>query len=309
MPEQPNRKVLDREFAKAGSKELIDLACPLLREVVNHATNAHIRCQVDAAATGQVDAHLAPFALYRTVFEMIDAIEELLSVSCVLPAIPLVRTAFEAGLGLDYVTEADGHRRSLAWVYAYAEKRLRTYRMIAGQGQPGVEFLKSFTQQFGKQLPQHPQINDAIKGMETLLNKPHMAEIDAEFKRLNTGKRVPNWHRLFDGPADLRLLAKSQGRLAEYDFLYRYWSGIAHAHHLGHIISRLDGGPADKGLRAGDQLLEVARVAVGIQLRATRVILRLYRPGEKLDQWYLRDVKPAFDRLMNTTVTTNVLEL
>ena len=44
MPSEEYRDLLDRELSKAAAKDQIDLACPLLTELVNHATNALVRC-------------------------------------------------------------------------------------------------------------------------------------------------------------------------------------------------------------------------------------------------------------------------
>ena len=140
LPEKPNLKVLDRDFSRAGALEVIEMACPILREVVNHATNVYLRCQhAPFSDLGEVDEDAAPFSLYHMVMEMTDGLEELLSQSCVVPAMPVLRASFEAGLGLDYVLQKDAKVRSLCWMYVYAEKKLARIRCCWGR-ENGAKF-------------------------------------------------------------------------------------------------------------------------------------------------------------------------
>src|SRR4030042_254458 len=47
--------------------------------------------------------------------------------SCVNPAVPLVRSSFEAVLAMEYILEADYRRRAFAWMVGYAHARLHSY--------------------------------------------------------------------------------------------------------------------------------------------------------------------------------------
>ena len=145
--------------------------------------------------------------------------------------------------------------------------------------------------------------------MLSVLKKPHLAGVAAEFQKSKkaNGKR-PEWYSLFGGPQNLRKLAESVGRLSEYDFLYRYWSNFAHAHNLAHVTFLKSGKAGEHSLRFPGELRQVALMGINIQLRATRVLLQHYRPGESVSAWYQRDVKPKLDVLSNSSVTFNSVE-
>ncbi|MCA1554180.1 MAG: DUF5677 domain-containing protein [Chloroflexi bacterium] len=68
--------------------------------------------------------------LYLHIIEMTDGIEALIAESCPIPAIPLVRSSFEARLSIEYILKADYQRRSLAWLLVYAHYRLNGYESL-----------------------------------------------------------------------------------------------------------------------------------------------------------------------------------
>jgi hypothetical protein len=76
MPTEEFRPLLDRLEAIANAKPLADAACPLLREVVNHATWAMQRCHAATDAPGGENEDLAVFVLYRHMIELADAISK-----------------------------------------------------------------------------------------------------------------------------------------------------------------------------------------------------------------------------------------
>src|SRR6185369_4224963 len=105
--------ILDPHFSIAGTRELIDIASPLLREVVNHATWAYARCQGEPSFEYIESECVASFMLYRHVIEFTDSIEVLVANGCSVPALTLLRSSFEACLGLEYIMESDFRNRSL----------------------------------------------------------------------------------------------------------------------------------------------------------------------------------------------------
>ena len=127
MPTEEYKPLLDRAHAIETAQPLIDAACPLLREVVNHASWAFRRCDAASDAHGGENEDLAAFTLYRHLIELVDGIEHLFAASCVDAAVPLLRAELEASLSLDYILQADYTRRSLAWSCAYLHSRIATH--------------------------------------------------------------------------------------------------------------------------------------------------------------------------------------
>jgi len=66
MPTEPLKPLLDRDLRMVAAKEIIDITCPLLQELVNYATNAWARCI--AEASGQVDEDVAVTMLYLHIW-------------------------------------------------------------------------------------------------------------------------------------------------------------------------------------------------------------------------------------------------
>ena len=98
MPTDSHPAILDRDLSVAGARPAIELVTNTLGEVINYSTWALVRCQ--ASGTGEADEGLAPLTLYRHLIEMTDGIEVLLGRCCPGPAIPLLRSSYEARLAL-----------------------------------------------------------------------------------------------------------------------------------------------------------------------------------------------------------------
>ena len=313
MPTEPLLKLLDRDFARVAAKELIDLACPVLRELVNHGTNVFMRCQAETR-DGQEDEHLPIFSLYLHVLEMTDGIEELLRASCVNPAVPLVRSSFEAVLAMEYILEGDYRRRAFAWMVGYAHTRLDSYERFDPSTRKGKGFAQAIANdKVLNQISFPPEVDPkrAADSMRQLLAKPQYQEAEANYQGCKKGKKggAPQWFSLFGGPSNLRDLAISLRRGAEYEILYRQWSAVAHGHDVSRFLVPADtGGEASiYSLRHAKELLQVAFYAAHNMLGATEALIRKFRPGEKdsLARWYIREVRAPLQKLPRIQVRIN----
>jgi hypothetical protein len=315
MPTKPLLKLLDRDFAKVAAKELIDLACPLLKEVVNHGTNVFMRCQAETH-DGQEDEHVPIVSSYLHVLEMTDGVEVLLSASCVSPAVPLVRSSFEAVLGMEYILERDYRRRAFAWMVGYAHGKLDFYERF----DPATSKGKSFTQAIADDkvlnqinLPPEADPRSAADNMRQLLAKPQYQAAETEYQQYKKRKkRVPQWwFSLFEGPSNLRDLAISLQRGAVYEILYRQWSATAHGLDVARFLAPRDtaGEASIYSLRHAKELPQIALYAAWFMWVATRALILRFRPGEResLGRWYLRDVLPPLQKLARTEVQINVV--
>jgi hypothetical protein len=299
MTTQPLEKILYRELSKAEAKEIIDIAAPLLQELVNFGTNALARCLNSQNLSGKIDEDIAVLALYRHIIEITDGLEVLLSQSCSLAAIPLIRSSFEALLAIEYILENDANytQRSLAWLVGYVHKRLNTYERLDPSTHKGQEAKRLFeNDRIMKRffpLSSIPVIDvkKAQAKLQTVLAKHHLQYIEAEYNKYNK----PEWYKLFGGPTDLRKLAELLKHGGQYEILYRQWSTTAHAQDLQPFLDRTDKGePAMKRMREPDKIKEIASLAASFLLGATRQILNKFHPGEDLASWYKREVKERY---------------
>ncbi len=297
MPTKQFEPLLYRELRKVEAKKIIEIASPLLQEEINYATNAFQRCQ-DSAVGAAADELIPVLTSYYHIIEMTDGIEVLISQSCAVPAVPLLRSSFEALLTIEYILEGDSRRRAFAWLACYCHDRLGRYEMLDPSHQKGKEFIITFEEdEISKYmtLPSLPNLPQAIQNLKSLLGKPNYKAADDEYQRLKSiRKRKPNWYSFFGGPGNLKDLARHMHWGAYYDILYRYWSSIAHAGDLSHFLTRTKkGSPAFNPIRNHQELGLLASIASSFLLDATREMIGKFRPGEKysLRRWYINEIR------------------
>lgn len=298
MPTDSLQSILYRELATANAKPLIQIASPLLRELVNFGTNALVRCAT--STKGKVNEDLAVLSLYRHILEMTDGVEVLISQACAMPSIPLVRSSFEALISMEYIVQSDTEyvRRSLSWLVGYMHQKIEMYERLDPSTTRGADFQKAIQQDESVPsllLPPKTEIDKVVNNLSGLLSDPQFASINQDFLSLPGWKA---WYRLYGGPNDLRELSYRVGRSAFYDFMYRYWSRVSHAHDFGPFIAK---DPKGRGvirpIRDPQELKEVANFAATIMIAATRKLITKFRPDETIANWYKRDVRPLYTQL------------
>jgi len=299
MPTKPPKKLLDRDLFKAFARERIDIATPLLQEVVNHGLAAFARCSHTAKDGDEKLAILMP---YLHLLEMIDGVHILVADAAPDPAQLQLRSAFEALLTIEYITRDDTMRRAHAYLVADIHRRLAKLREMV----PGTEAWKRARKRMeadavGRTL-RLEGIVDAkagIEKLEGLLQKPHGRAANAAYQRAKKKRKGrPAWYELYGGPTSLELLATHLKRPAQYDILYRPWSETSHA---GDAIYRKltkakGGAPAVRQLRDLSQFDTIVSLAVTFVLNATIRVLNFYRPEEMpaFHRWYTREVRETY---------------
>lgn len=269
---------------------IIDVASPLLKELVNHASNTLIRCA--HSLSGRTDEDLALLTLYRHIIEMTDGAEVLISKACATPAIPLVRSSFEALLSIEYILEDRENylQRSLSWLVGYAHQRLDFYERLDPSTGKGKEFTARAENDFIMQRFKVPDLIDvpsAITILKSFLAKEHIQPIQEAW----VSQRLRNWYQLFDGPPNLYELSDYLRRGGQYDHLYRHWSRVSHAHDLPGFLARDADGDATIGpLRQSNELQDLASFAASHMLGATIKVVNKARPDEDLSIWYKREI-------------------
>ncbi len=306
MPTEPVEALLYRDLSRVAAHELINIASPLLQELVNYATNVFMRCQ--DSARGNENEDLAVLMLYLHMIEMADGVEVLLAQSCATPAEPLIRSLFEALLSITYIleTDADYVQRSLTWLVGYSHNRISYYELLDPSTNRGQRFQQARAADLIAQriqLPDQAQVQAAIRNLQHFLARPQFQTIEAEYQRLRRQRQYPQWYELFNGPRNLRALAIHLSRAATYDLLYGPLSSVAHAHDLSRFLGRTAEGAATfKRLRSDhENLRHVTVLAATFILEATRRILTKFRPSEDLAPWYIREVRERFLRLARTS--------
>jgi hypothetical protein len=295
--------ILDRAGAIANAQPLIDVISPLLVELVNHATWAFRRMTVATDNLGGENEDVASLISYRHLVEVMDGVEVLVRSACTEACIPLLRAAFEASLTIDYVMADQYARRSLAWMCVYAHRRIDRHRLLDNSTESGRELADALSREFSWTMTSHDS-QDSVQRLQRVLQRPSMAAVEAEYQRLKIkSRRKPEWFQLFDGPPNRRQLARAVGREAEYLVLYAPWSASAHGTDAAAYLRAGDAqNAAFSALRSPHQMQFLANMTVAIFTRATQKMIQHFRCGEDLSSWYVREIKPAWERLRQTTV-------
>ncbi len=304
MYDKPNEKILYRELSKVEAKEAIEIASPKLQELVNYSTYAFLRCA--EFAKNKENEDLAVLVLYLHIIEMTDGIEALISESCINPAIPLVRSSFEALLSIEYIIEDNYEYRALSWLAEIARNRMDYLEDFDSETQKGKEFLKMKKNDknlFNITLPEKEIIKKMKIDPQKLLDSQKYKQIVAEFKRCKKeDKRKPQWYRLFNEGGklkNLKDLAYHLQKPVQYEKLYREWSKITHPLDLNRFFSRNKSGDIFiQRLRNPFLISDIANFTAIIILDATEKLLEKFRPGENIDNLIL-NMKKSFEAIKN----------
>src|SRR2546426_959083 len=94
----------------------------LLDSTITFGSHAFVFCD---KGTSQLSGHhhASMLLLYRHVLEMIDGVSVLVRQAAIDPCQPLLRSALEASMGIEYMLEKDTEQRALAYQVAHIRKR------------------------------------------------------------------------------------------------------------------------------------------------------------------------------------------
>lgn len=228
MSTKPHLDILYREVSIAEARESLRIALPVLREFVDFGTNALMRCTL--SVEGDIFEDMTVLALYRHILEMTDAVELLLSHGSAVPARPVIRSSFEALLSIEYILESDETycERALSWLVNHFHNSRKFLETLIPETGKGVEFAKALASDpIGPRitLPSADDARRQVSVLDQLMSDQRLRKVVEEFKLKPRAK----WYSLFDGPNDLRALARHMNQLARYDHLYRIWSSTSHS--------------------------------------------------------------------------------
>lgn len=300
-------------MARTQAAQLIDIACPLLRQLVNHGSRAMVRCSKAPIRSGGENEDVALYILYRHMLEMVDGAEVLLSESCAEASVGPIRAAFEASLSLDYIVKDPAYpRRSLSWLHEHTLNRIARWEQV----NPATDRGQAFRAEYRKQFPtvavefsdaEIDLMTKAAAQLRSVLAKPQFAEIVGEHAKQRLERRFPAWFSLFGGPRNVRSLSDHLARGGEYGLFYGEWSQSMHAVDATPYLrsGREAGRMAFVGMRNPRHFKDLAFAAAQMMINTTRQFVEHFRPGENLSLWYERDIREPFMRLQQLRVTVN----
>jgi hypothetical protein len=230
--------------------------------------------------------HGTVLLLTRHLLECIDALVGLTEKGSAQLTGPVLRSAFEAYLGVHYILEADSERRGLAYQVAYAHKRIKVYRKLDPEHQSGKDLRARLKDDpLASTLPGvSGDLPAMAAGLEGMLAKPEYALVEAEWQAVRSRRKGndPSWFSLFGGPGDIQRLAEHLGKQAMYELLYRPWSDMVHAGNAFENMGLTNlGEQVYRPLRHPDGLQQTVVHASSFCLATAKLLLDAYAPDER----------------------------
>jgi hypothetical protein len=154
---------------------------------------------------------LAVIALARHVVESLDGVCHLVAKGSVLPCYALLRSVFDATLGVRYILKADSNNRGLAYFYSQIVQDIAFLERLDPNTNRGKEIRKDLRNDIAGpdalDIDQLEEVQKYLASLQSKLDDPMFEAISRAWK--NKSKKDPQWYSLFDNTDDLRKLAIS----------------------------------------------------------------------------------------------------
>ena len=295
---------------KAQLKPVLDVANPLLKELLQYGLSIFARC----ANLGGGDENLPVLFVYRHLLEMLDSVAIQIAECAPTPAALQLRAMFEALLTIEYMVQDKSKTRERAMAYLYkVELKRRRFYLSQDPGTPEGASLQKFIagDPYSKEWKgQNPaKIAERIAEIDKMLQIPELQAVAAEYRTMRKKTRDPQWYSLFGGPANIAELAEILKRGASYRILYGEWSERTHsADAIDRILTHdASGRVYARSLRDVSELNAAIDFAVTFSLEASRLVARHYFPAEETDfaKWYAKEISPAWKKIPKVVISTS----
>jgi len=294
---EAHKDVLCRELEPKEYKDLLIQVAGVIEEGVNFGTNILAWCGEKPKNDG---SDLAVILIFRHIIESLDAISILVKHGCADPTEPLLRSIFEALIGLKYILEKDTVLRALSYEVAHVHRQISLYRKLDPTTDQGKQFKKILSDDSTVNNVTLLTIdtNKLITNLENMLKKPQYVSIDTEWQNYKkTNKENPNWFSLFGGPRNIIDLAYLVNQGGVYEVFYRTWSQSVHVTGLIRNITRdVTGNGAISGLRNPKNIQENSSLSLSMVIAAYTKMIKYYVPEKDKDfqAWYIKSIREGY---------------
>jgi hypothetical protein len=235
--------------------------------------------------------------------ELLDGIQILLGEGACTASEPLIRSLFETYLYIRYLLQDDKKGRALAFQLSHLLSEIHRIDMLDAATESGKQFIQQIRRE-SKNLPKMELPEFAIQRRNKLnanfAEGGSFTEVHQEWiRQKQLQKRTPKWFLLFDGPRNLRDLAKLLGLGTFYDIYYGMLSEVSHPDGAFRRVLHTGTGIKIIHSRYPDRLQYNSWLAINLSLRLYRLIYQVLIPDKAGDfeVWYEQHVKSIYDRL------------
>lgn len=232
--------------------------------------------------------HLAPPALLlRNFTELVDAISILIRNSNTQGATHILRNLVEASFVLRYLLHDNTEQKCEVFAVADIYNQIKHLNKL-------LELNITHTNADDKTY----DIKELIKAQEKLISSKEDQDIIQELERVKKGN-VINWYRTYEGPSNIRAVAKAINQEEEYNRTYAYLSIATHSNDViaGNVIS-VNGQTLIKQIRQHSETptTTFSAVSVAMTLFSVYVEKRVPQIKDDYNKWHY-DTKKKLDEI------------
>lgn len=229
-------------------------------------------------------SHGTILAVCRNLIERIDGVSVLARSGSAQNGYPLLRTAFETLLGLQYMLERDTINRALAYQVRHAHRSIAFATQLDPTTPEGRELRASVAnEEFRHVLTDtDAEADKEIAHWAPMLNSADFQAVEDAWQTSTKGKRTKlvEWYSLFGGPTKFKALAEHLNQKVAWNILYTMWSDVTHGtdafNHVGK--AREPGAVNLRPARNPEGIEKVCGFAVLFATQAAIAILSSFAP-------------------------------
>jgi hypothetical protein len=284
MPEQAHPAIINREGVREIVREHLSAQADLLDDAANYGSNLVIRA-IESSPKDIEDVVLCAVFL-KQVVAMLDATAVLFREGAHYAAQLSARSAFEASVYVQFLSQDLKRRARLYIVSNYREERVWAQRAILGTAEELK--MRQVTEMAGFNIHENrpglsEQSKERLREVNEVLGREPLRALDEEFEKLRKtkgrGKHEPKWYEP-EGPQSVKQVVASVGRLPEYELFYSGGSKVAHGgsykNHFRYKGDTLLLVP----VRHVEPVVELVSHTMHAALGTYESILKRYRPDE-----------------------------